>query len=357
MSTKPVIFLAVLFLATLGACDQFVEDVEDEIDDQEVDVEINLFDDNYLQDQLNISLAADGDVFEVDQPMDLDVKQSLYADYRLVATVPAEGMTADMIRELADLADIMDYLVFDGLWYEGSLHNYGTAPALFEVRIANDATLGDVQAILNNSTPLFSITIAPGEEFNLAEIDEFQYDMAAVFVEYELANPPDLTNNYYLFTGAYSVEPLDLSVGRFNVLGTGFYHNSMEVDPGELSRYSNNLKEVLNVALSGTITNNNQTDPVTAVIAAGAPSLPDDDPIVFEDLTRWMFLAEVPAGETLELEGSADVDTEYTDSLLDWMMDEMLAGREVQVDLGVWCESDINVTMDVKIDATIEVGL
>ena len=343
------IALPVLVLVLVGACD-LEEEVLKQLGMDEVDVEVGMFDERDKQDPLRIDVVQTESDLTSDTAVDGE-----YAVFYHAVTMPSGGVTHDKLLAMAQMIELVDYFGVDDVGAFGGVYNGGAASADFEIRLYNQDSISDLAAFLDESAPVVSTRVATQSSVELESLD--LGDIAGAYADYADAVDPDAQGNYHLFVGATSPSLLAASAGESGIFGYGFFQRTTDLAPGDFSEYAGNVKGIADLSLAGEIVNHSETDAVHVVISFSEQGAPDHDPSVFFDPGWWVLDATIPAGERIVIERTSAAQTEHTQEVLEWAVVKLTKNRHVQTDVGAWSNGAIDITLNVRLESTIETQL
>lgn len=347
--------ICLVLIACFSGC-SLEEELLKQLGINEIEASVDMFDGRQRRDPFQIDLITEMIEFSAGEPEALKSSRTVFADFANLHALEAIGPNAKQLREMTSLYDLATAIELNNFQVSGTMRNQGTEPAYFELRISSDGELaaGTANGVQEGSDELFSVIVEPGETLDLSLAKNLPELFIEAFSQWEPNNDPDNSGRYYIYALVYSDQPLSLSASDMSVGGFGFLQYTVNISPGELAQYSNNVKSIAQVSFVGELKNHHDSEQALIVIALNQTEAEDFEPAIFEDQTSWVLEIVLEPGEVINLATATGIYTDYSEQLLEWLAGKLISGRNVQADLGAWSNGEVDITASVALNIVIE---
>ncbi len=220
-----------------------------------------------------------------------------------------------------------------GSFLSGTLTNELTTEAVFSLYFSDTSGLTDPEsaAFQASASMIASVTLGSFETVTITGAGGFDQDPADVrsnMLGFFAANPTIQTIYVYLVAdGEPTVKILVVSLDLWMPAAA---HKQLIVAPGDFTQYSENVQDIRDGELSGTITNNSgQSVEFSLYVSLVDGSYVSGDP-ADSDLVAY---AEIAAGGVLDLANSADYLQPGGTAILEASIASLIAGESIEINL------------------------
>lgn len=256
-------------------------------------------------------------------------------------TKPTASNFIEAPMPIPDLALLAAIITTGGGTFSGTLVNNADNEVVFGIYFGNATALPQPKTVAARIATLTLPALATVSISSQHDFDQAPNEILLAMLNFFLANPGIETVYVYL-TG--DGEPtVNVTVQTMSFIMPPAFHIKRTIVPGDLSNYSDKVKEVKNGQMTGTITNNGADNVdfsafvslVTGDFVHGNPA--ESDSVAF---------INIPVTNTIDLANTPSFFVKGGAGKLDTGIDDLLHGKTIEVNLFFISSMPISLQVD-----------